>query len=247
MSKVNAMTERAQAYQRDGYLVVPSLLSAAVVGTLQRATDALEQVACSFDVDTKVDGVFFEMQSASGRKREPAVVRGALRKITGPSKWKGDVAFAKLKRDARVLAVVQELGVVGARCVVDQVNFKHPRVGTGFPYHQDAAFVHGDARDRLQHFGGINVVIALDAADADNGGFAVLGGTHQHGLMRDQHGYDTSTTNEGVFDEGRKVIPSLQPGDAIFFHPLLAHGSGLNLSDRRRRLVTMWFVGGAPA
>jgi len=38
----------------------------------------------------------------------------------------------------------------------------------------------------------------------------------------------------------------LQPGDAVLFDPFLAHGSGPNRSDRRRRLITLWFVGGAP-
>jgi phytanoyl-CoA hydroxylase len=238
-------TERAQ-YAADGYLVVRGVLDAGEVEALQRATDELCALAKDFVSDTKVRDVFFEVQSASGRKRESAVEPGALRKITGPSK--GSAVFAQLRRDARLLALVASSGLVRPRVVVDQVNLKHPRNGTGFPYHQDAAFLHGDAQRDLRAHGGLNLVIALDPADAENGGFCVLGGTHTQGLMRDQHGYDTSTTNEGVFDESRKLIPALAPGDAVLFHPLLAHGSGVNRSSRRRRLVTLWTVGsGAPS
>lgn len=232
--------ERAQ-YRADGYLVVRGLLGAREVEALQRATDGLCEIAKDFVADTLVRGVFFEMQSASGRKGDAVVEPGALRKITGPSK--GSAAFARLRRDPRLLALLASSGLERPRVVVDQVNLKHPRTGTGFPYHQDAAFLRGDAQRDLRAYGGLNLVIALDAADAENGGFCVLGGTHLQGLKRDQHGYDTSTTNEGVFDERGTCVPALAPGDAVLFHPVLAHGSGRNLSARRRRLVTLWTVG----
>ncbi len=228
----------------EGFAVVRGVLGPDDVAALQRATDELEAQAKDVTASIGVRGVFFEVQSLTGRKGEPAVVPGALRKITGPSK--GHPAFAAVRRDPRVLALVEAGGVRLPRCVVDQVNFKHPRLGTGFPYHQDASFLHGDAMRDLERCGGLNMVIALDEADVDNGGFRVLGRTHQQGLLGHQHGYDTSTMNEGVFDESRLAVPSLQPGDAVLFDPFLAHGSGPNRSDRRRRLITLWFVGGAP-
>ncbi len=233
------------AYDVDGYLVVRGAVSSRLVAELQAATDVLVDVARDFVVDTAVDGVFYEVQSASGRKRETAVSPGALRKITGPAK--ASPAFQRLKNDRGLAAIAVALGVHAPRCVVDQVNLKHPRVGTGFPFHQDAAFLHGAAKDALAAGGGVNVVVALDAADADNGGFIVLGGTHTAGLVPGQHqrsGYDTSQMNEGTFDDTRRATPTLAPGDAIFFHPLLAHGSDVNRSDRRRRIATLWFVAG---
>ncbi len=226
---------------REGFAVVRAVIGAAQVARLQAATDALEAQARDFVVDTRVRGVFFEMQSLSGRKREPAVVPGALRKITGPSR--GQPEFMRLCAHAGLLNLLESCGVGGARCVVDQVNLKHPRVGTGFPYHQDAAFLHGDARRDLLRFGGTNVVVALDDCDVDNGGFTILGRTHTSGLMRDQHGYDTSTMNEGVFDQTHATTPTLEPGDVVLFDPLVAHGSGPNRSARRRRMATLWFVG----
>lgn len=235
-----------EAWERDGYVVVRGLVDGPTVASLQAATDVLEEAGRDFVQSTAVGKVFYEVQSASGRKREPAVFPGAFRKITGPSKSKGPggSAFSRLRTDPRVVAVVTTLGLKRPRCVVDQVNFKHPLVGTGFPFHQDASFLHGDARLALQAHGGVNVVIALDDADAGNGGFIVLGGTHLRGNLDGQHGYDTSTMNEGLFDMSGRAVPSLAPGDAVFFHPLLAHGSEPNRSARRRRLVTLWFVGG---
>jgi len=233
----------AASYAREGWTVVRSLLDAETVTALQRATDELESVSAAFVRDRAVGRVYFEVQSASGRKREPAVFPGALRKITSPSKAKP--AFRALREDARIRAVAAALGVSAARCVVDQINPKLPVHGSGFPFHQDAAFVHGVALCDLEAFGGVNVVLALDAADADNGGFTVLGRTHASGLVPGQYRYDASQTLEQRFDASRRAVPALAPGDAVFFSPWLAHGSGPNRSERRRRMATLWFVGSA--
>jgi ectoine hydroxylase-related dioxygenase (phytanoyl-CoA dioxygenase family) len=243
----DAIAIDTDAWAEDGFVVVRGLLDARTVTALQTATDVLEAAGAAFVESTAVGKVFYEVQSASGRKREPAVFPGAFRKITGPSKSTGEggAAFSRLRTDARVVGVVEALGLRRPRCVVDQVNFKHPRVGTGFPFHQDSAFLHGDAKQAVQAYGGVNVVVALDAADAGNGGFIVLPGTQRLGELDGQHGYDTSTMLQDRFDTARQQTPSLQPGDAVFFHPHLAHGSEPNRSERRRRLVTLWFVGGA--
>lgn len=233
------------AWEREGWLVIRGLLDRRTVDALQRATDALERQAAGFVEDTTIRGTYFEVQSASGRKREPALQPGLLRKITGPSK--AQPAFARLHTDPRVLDVVHGLGLTAPRCVIDQVNFKAPRVGSGFPYHQDAGFLFGAARQRLEAHGGAHLVIALDPSDAGNGGFEVLGRTHTGPLVDLEQRYDTSTRNEDLFDRSRREVPVLAPGDAVAFHPMLAHGSGPNRSDRRRRLVTMWWVGGPAA
>jgi hypothetical protein len=229
------------AWHREGWLVIRELLAPRLVGALQTATDELERRAAGFERDTAVGPTWFEVQTASGRKREPALAPGLLRKITGPSKLAP--TFARLRTHPGVLAVVRGVGLSRPRCVVDQVNFKPPRVGTGFPYHQDAGFLHGSARANLDANGGAHLVIALDPSDGDNGGFEVLGRTHRAPLVDLEHRYDTATRNEDLFDLTFREVPALAPGDAVLFHPLLAHGSGPNRSDRRRRLVTMWWVG----
>jgi phytanoyl-CoA hydroxylase len=228
-------------FEREGWLLVPRLLDRAKVDALQAATSELERMAAAFERDTHLRRVFFQVQSKSGKKGEPAIFPGALRKITSPSS--GSPAFDRLRRDPKVLAALESCGLARPQCLIDQLNFKLPRVGSGFPFHQDESFLFGDALRRVQRFGGINLVIALDASDAENGGFEVLGRTHTGGLLAAT--YDTSSTNAGIFDESRRVLAPLAPGDALLFHPRLAHGSGPNRSERARRLITLWFGGGA--
>jgi phytanoyl-CoA hydroxylase len=228
-------------FKREGWLLVPRLLDREQIAALLAATLDLERVAAQFERDTHVRRVFFQMQSATGKKGEPAIFPGALRKITSPSS--GQPAFDRLRRDPKVLAAVESCGLALPQCLVDQVNLKLPRVGSGFPFHQDESFLFGDALRRVQQFGGVNLVIALDASDAENGGFEVLGRTHTGGLL--DATYDTSAMNAGVFDESHRVLAPLSPGDALLFHPRLAHGSEPNRSERARRMVTLWFGGGA--
>jgi phytanoyl-CoA hydroxylase len=227
-------------FQREGWILTRQLVAGDSLQALLRATHDLERRASHLERDALVRGVFFEVQSASGMKRQPAVHPGALRKITSPSK--GNAAFAKLRRDPRVLSAISACGVHHPRCLIDQINLKLPLVGTGFPYHQDENFLFGEALERVRRWGGVNLVIALDPIDESNGGFEVLGRTH-HQLI--DHPYDGSTMNHGVFDETHRVVPTLEPGDAILFHPRLAHGSGPNRSTRPRRLITLWY-GGSP-
>jgi len=224
---------------------VRGVVEAGLIAALQEATDALEAEAAEITASRRDRGVFFEVQSASGRKGEPAVAPGVLRKVTSPAKrFK---AFQRLATHAGVLSVAQDIcGVQRPACMVDQVNLKTPLVGTPFPWHQDASFLKPVARARFEHWGGVNAVIALDASGPGNGGFAVLGRTHGAGestALRDA--YDTSGVSDalGLFDESRLTCATLQPGDGVFFHPMLAHGSGPNASARRRRIATLWFVG----
>jgi len=227
-------------FQREGWLRVQGLVDLRTVARLLEAGEALIRAGSALERDTIVRGVAYQVQSVTGRAGEPAIRPGALRKITFASKGSG--AFARLRTDQRVVDLIERLGVPSPRCLVDQLNIKLPLVGTGFPFHQDAPFLVTTTRARIERHGGANLVIALDPADAENGGFEVLGRTHLSGLV--SFDYDLAATNEGVFDESLRTLIPLEPGDAAFFHPHLAHGSGPNRSERPRRLVTLWFTGG---
>lgn len=227
------------AFARDGFLVLPRFVGARTIQSLVRAVNDLVRDGRALTRDAVLHGAQYQVQSASGRPDEGAVEPGAFRKITFAHK--AHRRFAMLRHDERIVAALEALGLAGARCVVDQVNLKRPRVGTGFPWHQDAQFLSWRQRADIEAHGGANIVIALDEADRTNGTFEVLRGTHLEGPR--PFAYDLATTNDGVWDESGRTILPLAPGDAVIFHPYLAHGSGPNPSDRQRRFVTLWFVG----
>jgi ectoine hydroxylase-related dioxygenase (phytanoyl-CoA dioxygenase family) len=231
-----------ERFDRDGWAPVERLLTPREVEALRSASDELAAKGAHLRADAEIDGARYQVQTASGRRGEAAVAPGALRKITFASS--ASVAVALLRNDRRILKLIESVGVTSPRWIVDQINLKAPWIGTGFPWHQDAAFVAWQQRDAIAKYGGANLVIALDRADEVNGGFEVLSGTHAGGAVN--FDYDTSDRNGGVFDESRRTLIPLDPGDAVVFHPQLAHGSGPNPSPLQRRLVALWFIG-APA
>lgn len=229
-----------QCFERDGWALLHRVLTLREVERLRTATDELAAKGAHLLADAEIDGARYYVQSASGRRGDAAIRPGALRKITFASSASQEVGL--LRTDRRLLKLIENAGVSSPRWIVDQINLKAPKVGTGFPWHQDVAFVAWQQRDAIARFGGANLVIALDRADEVNGGFEVLSGTHAGGAMN--FDYDTSRTNAGVFDESRRTLIPLDPGDAVIFHPHLAHGSGPNTSPLQRRLLALWFIGG---
>lgn len=226
-------------FEREGWAVVPRLLRPREVEALRAAADELAAKGAHLCADAEIDGARYQVQTASGRRGENAIAPGALRKITFASSASAELAL--LRNDRRILKLVESVGVSSPRWIVDQINLKVPMIGTGFPWHQDIAFVAWQQRDAILNHGGANLVIALDRADETNGGFEVLSGTHTGGTVK--FDYDTSDPNAGVFDESRRTLIPLDPGDAVVFHPQLAHGSGSNQSTLQRRLVALWFIG----
>jgi ectoine hydroxylase-related dioxygenase (phytanoyl-CoA dioxygenase family) len=231
-----------ERFDRDGWALIPRFLTRREIEVLRSASDELAAKGAHLLADAEIDGARYEVQTASGRRGEVAIAPGSLRKITFASLANAEVAL--LRNDRRVLKLMEFVGVTSPRWIVDQINLKAPRVGTGFPWHQDVAFVAWQQRDAIANYGGANLVIALDRADETNGGFEVLSGTHTGGLVK--FDYDASDIDAGVFDESHRTLIPLDPGDAVVFHPHLAHGSGLNPSPLQRRLVALWFIG-APA
>jgi ectoine hydroxylase-related dioxygenase (phytanoyl-CoA dioxygenase family) len=236
-----AAIDRA-TFARDGYLLVPQFVGTRTIQSLVRAIHDLVRAGRHLTADANLHGAQYQVQSASGRPADGAVEPGAFRKITFPHK--AHRRFAMLRHDERIQEALRALGLGDARCVVDQVNLKLPRVGTSFPWHQDAAFLAWRQRSEIEARGGANIVLALDPADEENGTFEVLPGTHLAGLRNFDYDLAGGEANAPAFDGGARVVLDLAPGDAVFFHPHLAHGSGVNRSDRPRRCVALWFIAG---
>jgi hypothetical protein len=182
-----------EQFDRDGWALVQRFITLRQVDVLRSASDELAAKGAHLLADAEIDGARYEVQTASGRRGDTAVAPGALRKITFASSASVEVAL--LRSDRRCLKLMESVGATSPRWIVDQINLKAARVGTGFPWHQDVAFVAWQQRDAIAKYGGANLVIGLDRADEVNGGFEVLSGTHARGTVK--FDYDTSDTNRG--------------------------------------------------
>jgi len=80
------------------------------------------------------------------------------------------------------------------------------------------------------------VIVAIDAADADNGAPEVFPGYHQQGPLTPQDGMYHQLTDDAV-DLSKGVVLDLSPGDIAIFSGYTPHRSGANRSAQWRRLL----------
>lgn len=122
-----------------------------------------------------------------------------------------------------------------------KLNFKHPRVGSGFGWHQDAPYWIHDC-DHVQQLP--NVMVLFDDANADNGCFRVIDGSHRAGCLpgcEDGRQLQGFYTHPDCVDETAQVLIDAPAGSAIFFDPHIVHGSGPNESDNPRRAIIITY------
>ncbi|HEX2845427.1 MAG TPA: phytanoyl-CoA dioxygenase family protein [Chitinophagaceae bacterium] len=113
---------------------------------------------------------------------------------------------------------------------------KEPRVGGAWEWHQDYGYWYKNQfmfPDQL-----ISVMVALTAANKENGCLQVIKGSHKlgrvnHGFAGEQVGADI-TMVDNALKTMEHIYVELEPGDALFFHSNILHRSEANLSDHPR-------------
>src|SRR5690349_9354461 len=105
-----------EGFDRDGWALVPRFLKPREGEALRAASDELAAKGAHLISDAEIDGARYQVQSASGRRGESAVVPGALRKIVFASSASEEVAL--LRNDRRVLKLMETVGVTSPRWIV---------------------------------------------------------------------------------------------------------------------------------
>jgi ectoine hydroxylase-related dioxygenase (phytanoyl-CoA dioxygenase family) len=204
-------------YDRDGYLLVKNFCSQAEIGKLYKT--ALEDDAMRKNA--------LDLNDQSGKK-------------TRLSLWftPGNDVFGYLTRCKKMVSsVAQFLDSDAPVCHFhSKLMQKEPKVGGAWEWHQDYGYWYKNQfmfPDQL-----MSVMVALTAANKENGCLQVIKGSHKlgrvnHGFSGEQVGADM-TMVDNALQTMELVYCDLQPGDALFFHSNLLHRSEANLSDHPR-------------
>ncbi len=112
---------------------------------------------------------------------------------------------------------------------------KPPRVGKPTPAHQDGFY------DKIQPIEMVNMWLALDPVDEQNGCVRYIVGSHKCGL-RDHTRTNTLGFSQGLVDYGpqdqaHEVAICAAPGDILVHHGLTIHRADGNTSNRNRRAL----------
>lgn len=138
-------------------------------------------------------------------------------------------ACARAARDPRLLEIIGALYGEPACLFKDKLIYK-PAGALGYALHQDyiswksfpASFV--------------TAIVAIDAADANNGATEVFAGYHTRGCMTPEDGMYHQLAEDAV-DPAKGVVLELEPGDVAIFSGYTPHRSAPNRSTQSRRLL----------
>lgn len=230
--------ERTQ-WRDDGYFIRHNLFSAVEVAGYREAAEAVCQwgkIQAKRGNGYELDGNRFVDIGHVTLQYEHQAGASQLRVIEPVHEL--DRRFGELIADARLVTPMREL--VDAPQVglwTAKLNFKPPREGSGFRWHQDSPYWIHDSSDvdRLP-----NVFVAFDRATPDNGCLRLVRGSHIRGCLP---GLADGSQLEGFFthpdeiDETQIVAPELAAGSALFFSPHIVHGSLPNRSNDPRRAI----------
>lgn len=227
-----------QAFQRDGYWIAPQIFSADEV---ERFRAALARVEAGEYGTGKRPTLDLPIPP------DPT----ALRKIDNA--WWADADLASLATDTRLGEIAAALlAAPTVRLWQDQLLDKPPTgvgpdkgAGGNIGWHQDwDSWRTVASRDAF-----VTAWVALDDVDEGNGAMQVLVGSHQWGHIAGSSNFLGTDVDEQLakLGETRPVEPRhlcMQAGQVSFHHVLTFHGSGPNMSDRRRRSLAVHFVAG---
>ena len=209
--------EQLADYDRDGYLLVKNFCTRDEITKLYKT--AIEDDAMRKNA--------LDLNDQSGKK-------------TRLSLWftPGNDVFGYLTRTERVVSsVAQILNNSSPVCHFhSKLMQKEPKVGGAWEWHQDYGYWYKNQfmfPDQL-----ISIMVALTAANKENGCLQVIKGSHKlgrvnHGFSGEQVGADMVMVDNAL-KTMELVYCDLQPGDALFFHSNLLHRSEANLSDHPR-------------
>jgi len=225
--------ERA-GYERDGFLLARRLIDPDMLGQLDGRFRALVEGA----IPTPENLVMMKDVAFVKGGSEPKSPLHAVNKILS---FENDPVLWSLAIDPRIVEIAREL--VGP--VLDSLSTnlfnKPPDVDSRHPLHQDLRYF------ALRPASGIvGTWTAMGPCTRENGCLAVIPGSHC-GELAEHDNPDWDQVNFGFFaaqgvDIASRVHIEMEPGDTLFFHPLLIHGSGRKRSADFRRSISVHYA-----
>jgi 2-aminoethylphosphonate dioxygenase len=210
-------TAQASRYSAEGYLVVRRVFSTEQIAELEAEADRLRQrtdlidtnnVRCRWQDDVNTGECRFDFF-------DPVIDLSAVCERTA--------------RDRRLLDIVGALYGEPACLFKDKLIFKAPGM-PGYNLHQDYISWNSFPTSFL------TVIVAIDAARADNGATEVFPGYHRNGALSPRDGMYHQLPDDAV-DLSTGVVLDLAPGDIAIFGGYTPHRSGANRSPQWRRLL----------
>jgi phytanoyl-CoA hydroxylase len=180
--------------------------------------------------------------------RDVMVAKGAVapdsraKAIAKIQDFENDAVLWSYVEHPRLLDCVEEFIGADVASIHTMLINKPPDVDGRHPLHQDLLYFPFRPAERI-----VATWTALERCTRANGCLAVVPGTHHGELLRHENP-DWEFVNGGYFGAAgvgahpERVHLEMEPGDTVFFHPLLLHGSGRNRSSGFRRAISAHYA-----
>ncbi len=223
--------EMLEQYHRDGYVVARRLLDE---DSLQQWLERLQAI---------VDG---EVAPAERMlvMRDVMVVKGAvetrsrLEAVAKVQDYENDPVLWGYVNDDRLLDCVERFVGHDVFTLHTMLINKPPNVDGRHPLHQDLLYFPFRPAEKM-----VATWTALEPVTKENGCLVVVPGSHTGELLEHEN-MDWDFVNaaywgaKGVGADAPRVHLEMDPGDTVFFHPVLIHGSGRNRTQGFRRAIS---------
>jgi phytanoyl-CoA hydroxylase len=229
--------EQIDHYRREGYVVVPNLLTR---DEIDRYLNRASEIANGKVPEASANRLVKDIQFAKGKLPMPEDPEHALWKILNPDRF--DPVMAECLRLPRVLDAVSSLIGDDLLAFLLMFIYKPPGVEQSVhPFHQDAAYFMFQPQSQC-----LGVWIPLDPVSEANGSLSVVPRSHeldirQH-LVKEGINFGALAaegTEDNALYREQAVTMELSPGDCLLFSTHLLHRSGGNRTTRHRRVITL--------
>lgn len=230
--------EEIATFYEQGYLLKRQCLSLEECNHLQKkitetVMSALDTIKNSEDLSFSETEQFLHIEGSKVIFKRPSTTSLSIARINGVGGMQP--TLLDIGRSEKMIRTFFELlGTSDLEHIIFQVHPKIPGDGIAFPRHRDVQFRKAydpDWQDILGNGSYAICIIPIDPMTQENGG-----------LWIDKNNYP-----EPQDLEEERIWIEANPGDLLFMHPYLFHGSGPNLSPSasRKTLLTGFCAFGA--
>lgn len=228
--------EMLESYWQNGFVVVPGLLEQS---ELDVWLDRLQEIVDGAVPPSEGMLVMKDVMVAKGAI-DPTV---ALDRIAKIQDYEKDPVLDEYTRKDGILDCVERIIGHDVQTIHTMLINKPPNVDGRHPLHQDLLYFPFRPADKI-----VASWTALERVTKENGCLVVVPGSHRGELLQHEHpdwdyvnlAYFGVKEAEGAL--GQRVHVEMEPGDTVFFHPILIHGSGRNKTQGYRRAISAHYA-----
>ncbi len=220
-------------YWNQGYLIIKNVFDKHEVAAMAAACDKWKFFGEMLERTWRNKNTVIWVDKDEDNK---ALVRG----MQWPSYH--DHVLDSVRRDERLLNIVEPLIGNHLKQIINQVHWKRPGSKTSWALHRDVRSrkPNGDFRELATSY--VQMGIAIDPHRAENGAMQIVPGSHRD-VSNIPEDHDGITFNPEYDNDPRKIDVEMDPGDVALWSPFTVHGGGFNTTfGMDRRLYINGFV-----